>query len=137
MNTLLAYVDRDVNAERCITTMLTSNRELLEGPIGRKTLEQFLTLLSTKGVNESALRFLAEVSAADGEAVEGNQTEISHRLLKTSPKLLLSTELPSLNDSTPLRWKSSVETADFMAADGGPVLGNDVRFQFPPFFFVC
>ena len=65
--------------------------------------------------------------------MEGNQTEISHRLLTTSPKLLLSTELPLLNDSsttTPLRWKSSVETSDFMADDGGQVLGNEVRRKF-------
>ena len=49
MEILLSFIDKDVNAERCITTMLTSNRTLLEGPIGQKTVERFLTLLSNKG----------------------------------------------------------------------------------------
>ena len=64
--------------------MLTSNRDLLDNEIGARTRTRFLKLLSERGVNESALRFLAEVSAADGEAVEGNQTEISKRLLVIS-----------------------------------------------------
>ena len=63
--------------------MLTSNRELLEGDIGQTTMARFLELVSKKGVDESALRFLAEVSAADGEAVESNQTKICEQLKKT------------------------------------------------------
>ena len=119
MGTLLAFIDKDVNAERCITTMLTSNRSLLEGMIGRKTLQRFLNLLSLNGVKESALRFLAEVSAADGEAVEGNQTEISKRLLINEPKLLLKTTQVSNNDeskTTIKKWISTVDTKDFYHA---------------------
>jgi hypothetical protein len=141
--TLLKYIDCDVNAERMITTMLTSNRELLEGDIGQTTMARFLELVSKKGVDESALRFLAEVSAADGEAVESNQTKICEQLLKDAPQLLLTTLVPSMPNvgtgsknawnvdsdpsSRPTRWKSTVDISEFTASDGGDILGESVR----------
>ena len=131
MNILLSYIDKGVNAERCITTMLTSNHSLLEGKVGKTTLLRFLDLLSEKDVNESALRFLAEVSAADGEAVEDNQTLISKRLLIDNPKLLLSTESSSAttgeSKNTIKKWTSSVARKEFWELSGGKILGEKVR----------
>ena len=46
---LLKYIDCDVNAERMITTMLTSNRPLLEGQVGQTTMQKFLDLVFKKG----------------------------------------------------------------------------------------
>jgi|TARA_B110000090_G_scaffold209886_1_gene268465 hypothetical protein len=46
---LLKYIDCDVNAERMITTMLTSNRPLLEGKVGQTTMQRFLDLVFKKG----------------------------------------------------------------------------------------
>lgn len=141
-----------------ITTMLTSNRELLEGDIGQTTMARFLELVQKKGVDESALRFLAEVSAADGEAVEQNQTKICEQLLKLRPELLLTTVLPSMPNmpddggnskssgasnawksnaddgmgSMPAKWKSTVDIKEFEADDGGTIMGESVRSQVLP-----
>ena len=92
------------------------------------------------GVNESALRFLAEVSAADGVAVECNQTTISNRLLLNDSMLMLKTEINAnaINelDSTILleiaaksnnkiqKWESIVDEKDFFEKDGGLIMGK-------------
>ena len=128
---LLKFIDCDVNAERMITTMLTSNRTLLEGEIGQTTMNKFLALVQKKGVDESAFRFLAEVSAADGEAVESNQTKICETLLKDAPQFLFTTttsaKIVDPSTPTPPRWKSTVDINEFTAPDGGEVMGESVR----------
>ena len=96
--------------------------------------------LFLQGVDESALRFLAEVSAADGEAVESNQTKICEKLLRIAPELLLKTSLIGENSSEtksnnrrPTRWTSTVDIKEFKADDGGEIMGESVRASILPF----
>ena len=83
---------------------------------------------------------MAEVSAADGVAVECNQTTISNRLLLNDSMLMLKTEINAnaINelDSTILleiaaksnnkiqKWESIVDEKDFFEKDGGVIMGE-------------
>jgi hypothetical protein len=88
-------------------------------------------LIHFLGVNESALRFLAEVSAADGVAVECNQTTISNRLLLNDSMLMLKTEINANNldiaaksNNKIQKWESIVDEKDFFEKDGGLIMGK-------------
>eukprot|EP00945_MAST-04E_sp_MAST-4E-sp1_P005254 g5254.t1 len=136
MDIFLNHIGLKTGAERFITTMMTNNEALLESPHGKKAIETFLQTINSQGIQEKALKFLAEACGTKHNAVEKNQNYIFQHMKRELEAVATSTEfsgsfiLAIAGDASTKGESclgSSTGMSSYFNEGDGKVLGDDVR----------
>ena len=73
---MMTSEDSDLMAEDTITELLSTNQDLLDKQIKRKTIEDFIALCRKQRKNKRFMAMLTALCSVNGEAVASKQNDI-------------------------------------------------------------
>jgi hypothetical protein len=90
MPILLANLNSQPLAVRCVTNMLSKNMELQETKIGTREIQIFVDKLKASKLNPMYLELLQACCSCEGSGVDGNQCKVANMLFSGSNEVILA-----------------------------------------------
>jgi hypothetical protein len=90
MPDLLAHLNCQELAGKCVTEMLSKNMDLQETKIGTREIKIFVDKLRSSKMNAMYLQLLTSCCSCEGNGVDGNQTKVSSMLFSDTNDIIIN-----------------------------------------------
>eukprot|EP00981_Chlorochromonas_danica_P006655 scaffold1447_cov165-Ochromonas_danica.AAC.1 len=89
MPVLLAHLNAQPLAGKCVTEMLSKNMELQETKIGTREIQIFVDKLRSSKMNAMYLQLLQACCSCEGNGVDGNQCKVANLLFSNTNDIII------------------------------------------------
>ena len=103
MPVLLAHLNNQPMAGKCVTEMLGKNMELQETKIGTREIGIFVDKLRRSGMNKMYLELLQSCCSCQGKGVDGNQCKVADMVLGDISDIIIQVHADN-SKLTPIPW---------------------------------
>ena len=87
---LLAHLNSQHLAGKCVTEMLSKNMELQETKIGTREIQIFVDKLRSSKMNSMYLNLLQACCSCEGEGVDGNQCKVANLIFSNTNDIIIN-----------------------------------------------
>eukprot|EP00981_Chlorochromonas_danica_P005600 scaffold1159_cov160-Ochromonas_danica.AAC.22 len=122
MPVLLAHLNAQPLAGKCVTEMLSKNMELQETKIGTREIQIFVDKLRSSKMNAMYLQLLQACCSCEGNGVDGNQCKVANLLFSNTNDIIIHLHSDEARCS-PCEWKTGLYIPEEMIP-GSPVRGD-------------
>lgn len=120
IRSLLAHLGSQPLAGKCVTEMLSKNKELQETKIGDDEIAIFVDKLRSSKMNAMYLQLLRACCSCEGDGVDGNQCRVTEHLFANTNDIIIHIHA-DYTKITPLDWHP-----DGLYIPATPVPGSEV-----------
>jgi hypothetical protein len=127
---LLAHLNVQPLAGKCVTEMLSKNIELQETKIGTREIQIFVEKLRSSKMNAMYLQLLQACCSCEGQGVDGNQCKVANMLFSDKSDIIISM---MEHEKRPQEGKWQMPSLYIPGAPiaGSPVEGDDLLHRLP------
>ena len=125
MPVLLAHLNSQPLAGRCVTEMLSKNMELQETKIGTREIQIFVDKLRSSKMNAMYLNLLQACCSCEGDGVDGNQRKVVTMLFSNTNDIIIFMSA-DYNKMIPTNWISGNSSiyVSLTPIPGSPIRGD-------------
>ena len=122
MPILLAHLNAQPLAGKCVTEMLSKNLELQETKIGTREIQIFVDKLRSSKMNAMYLQLLQSCCSCEGKGVDGNQCKVASMLFSNTNDIIINLHADYVR-LQPSIWEQPSLYIPPAPIAGSPVLG--------------
>ena len=123
IRSLLAHLGSQPLAGKCVTEMLSKNKELQETKITDAEIEIFVDKLRSSKMNAMYLELLRSCCSCEGNGVDGNQCRVTEQLFFNTNDIIIHVH-SDYTRITPVDWMPDDLYLPINDVPGCPVLGE-------------
>jgi hypothetical protein len=128
MPLLLAHLEGEPLAGKCVTEMLSNNMELQETKIGTREIAIFVEKLRSSKMNSMYLQLLQSCCSCQGSGVDGNQCKVSDLLFENTNDIIIHLH-PDYAKLTSAEWKQGGLYIPEGVIAGSPIRGDTLLYN--------
>ena len=122
---LIAHLGSQPLAGKCVTEMLSKNKDLQENKIGDEEIEIFVDKLRSSKMNSMYLQLLQACCSCEGEGVDGNQCRVTDQLFANTNDIIINVHA-DYTKIAPIEWRADGLYLPPEPVPGSPVLGESL-----------